>query len=266
MKITLHYVALLLFTYTVSTFATTECVENGVEECGSKPVQKKSKVEKYSIQHSLGPANTFVNRGELEVSTSKKTKKISIKFSSKSYEFSDEERERFNEVVEKNAFYRIRVPVNPSDTDGPWLYASVRGCLLLANEFKESFRFHLDKSGKINSVELQPLGDISACSVDSVVPKKVLVRSKASASLPREAHIAKPEILAQSNLKKSNLPSELQQDLGKGGLSSKGTSEDGKQGEDEAPASFIRKYWYIFVPLFLASMFGGGQQAPEGKK
>lgn len=201
-----------------------ECPAEGAAE-EVKRTSKKSSVLRYPIQHALGSASVndgFVGRGEIEVSVSKKTKKISIKFSQKSYDLSEEEVKAFKHVVQRNGFYRIRVPVDPSSSQGPWLYASVRACLMVEHGFKESFRFHLDKSGRITSIELQPLSDNNKCSEATVnTPQQITIRSKASAALPREAHVAKSEVLAQSSLKKSNIPAELQQDLGSGGLNTK---------------------------------------------
>ena len=207
-----------------------ECPAEGAESETKRTTAKKSSVLRYPIQHALGSsaaADGFVDRGDIEVSVSKKTKKISIKFSQKSYEMSAGEAKAFEELVAEDGFYRIRVPTDISSATGPWLYASVKACLMAKHGFKESFRFHLDKSGKLTSIELQPLGENSACSQGDIsLPKKITIRSKASAALPREAHVAKSEVLAQSSLQKSNIPAELQQHLGSGGLNTKSKCQD----------------------------------------
>uniref|UniRef100_A0A7S3PTA5 ER membrane protein complex subunit 10 n=1 Tax=Aplanochytrium stocchinoi TaxID=215587 RepID=A0A7S3PTA5_9STRA len=220
-------------------------------------------VTTYPIQHSFSYDGQFVDRGKLLVQVMKKSKKISIKFSSKTYEFSSDEMKGMKKLVENNRLYRVRIPLKPDDPSSPWLVASIPACQMLENDFKESFRFHLDKSGTITSFELSSKTPSRECSQGLSFPKSVVLKSKAVASIPKEAHGAPKRggLNDSKGAKVANMPPELQGVIEE----NKPKSKDGKEAEEEAEnQSFVRKYWYLFLPMLLMSVFGGSPEPQAG--
>mmetsp|Transcript_16170 Transcript_16170/g.18314 ORF Transcript_16170/g.18314 Transcript_16170/m.18314 type:complete len:263 (+) Transcript_16170:140-928(+) len=225
-----------------------------VEDCSpkqeNKPAKSAGSVTEYPMEHSLSYDDGFTSRGKLLVQVMKK--KISIKFDSNSRELSKKESSALEKLASEKRFYRVRIPSDPLNPESEWLMASVPACDLALNDFKEYFRFHLDKSGEITSFEVTTKNPSGKCN-DVKFPKTVVLKSKAVASIPKEAHMSpkRGAIKDTKSVKAENLPPEL------AGAVNEAKKQEKKEGESPENQSFIRKYWYIFLPMVLMSFFGG---------
>lgn len=189
----------------------------------------------FQIEHSLD-GDTFVSRGNfLVVATNENA---IIKFD-KPHMMQQKELRQFEQLVSRDGFYRIRVRSIAGDRSSPFALASIKACQLQMARFTEQISFHLDANSHIASIEYSNpyLGECDETNMSRVrLPKKksVKMRSSGVSLLPIEAH-SLPHIV-------------------KGNIFVKSSGIDGKAGKKAEEAakqspSFLRKYWYIFVPM-----------------
>jgi len=209
----------------------------------------------FEIQHAFGSSD-WSKRGHLTFTIDTVKKKIKLKFGSSTHEFAPEEVSAFKRVMSENGFYRVRIQT----LAGEWMMASIPACMLAGNRFREAFRFHTDKTGALLGFDYIPLAQISNCDSSSISSIKLL--SKASASLPKDAHAVPLHAAAATE-------QTLMKTAGKGDVSADPSDEDNTE-EKEAEPGFIRKYWYVFIPLALMSVLapppeeGEQQQQQQG--
>jgi len=153
-------------------------------------------------------------------------------------------------------WYHVKVENN----DGDYVMATVPACQLRRSNWKDEFRVVLPRSkdGQITSLSYTPLvsplapvtcdGDLS--SPDSV--KGMSFQSRVEVELDRPGMTLKtvlPHTKPPPGLTFMAHPSSKKGSAG-GNRAAPGAPEEQQQ------QSFIRKYWYVFLPLFLASFLG----------
>lgn len=216
-------------------------------------------VKELPVQHAFGSA-PWQDRGSLLMSSDGTRKTVSLKFSQVTYEFNDVEREAFDGLLSSDGYYRVRVQTDP---DRPWTTTSIPACLLAASNYNEVFRFHFDKSGALATIDYTPMGQASACTPESFAGRPVKLKSRAKASLPSDAYApgawgpkqavplqgapGSPETAAAQGASSQGQSSQSGAGSGRG--------EAGEEGAEQEQ-SFLRKYWYILLPIGLMSLFG----------
>ena len=132
-----------------------------------------------------------------------------------------------------------------SDDASPWIVASVPACLLAANKFSEVIQLHVAKSGELVGMEyLSPqMANTCPAASDSAIPS--------GATLSTIVVVGVPNIASPVPKAKGAAPGAP---VIKGVDPKAGTEEEGKQSQ-----SFVRKYWYIILPLVLVMSLGGAR-------
>ncbi|GBG24054.1 ER membrane protein complex subunit 10 [Hondaea fermentalgiana] len=218
-------------------------------------------VSSLEVQHAFG-AQDWQERGSIVMSSDTGRKTVSLKFAQVTYEFNDAEREAFDEVLSKDSFYRVRIR---TPDDASWMTTSIPACLLAASNYMEVFRFHFDKSGTLATVDYKPTVSSSACDVSKFVGKPVKLKSRAEASLPTEGYSV-GDWGPKQTVVPPNAPGQPAQPAAASGQD----SQDGEEKPEEQ--HFLRKYWYILLPIAVMSFLSpappeeGGAPAAGGNK
>jgi hypothetical protein len=98
--------------------------------------------------------------------TSKSKRLVSVQVEQS--RLSREDLRSFQKLVDANQLYRVRIQSNVNDPSSPKVMASIPACLLLAANFHEIFRIHVDQHGNIRSLWYQAAA--SRCSPGAAVP------------------------------------------------------------------------------------------------
>jgi len=217
-----------------------------------------SRADELELQHAFG-AGAWGPRGKLTLSVDMEQKKISLKFDSPTYEFGAEELAAFKEQVGNDGFYRVRLR-SSSEEEG-WMVASIPACSLVASRFRENFRFHIDKNGSLLGLDYLPQVNTKDCSTADLGAVKLL--SKASASLPQDALSIPKNTVALTGA--GQVTAAKIASATAAAANGEAPPADEEEGEKEPEQSYIRKYWYILLPVALMIMSGPAEEAaPAG--
>lgn len=210
----------------------------------------------YSLEHSYFQ-DKFNGRGNVIISLSEENK-LKLKFGEKAFEESVSD--SLLSAILNNDPYKVKIKLPGSDN---YLLANVGTCDLASANFQQNLHFHLTKDGEIVSFSVEPFrssverSEIKySCSsinsrklvADNVKTKKtVTFRNKASVSLPKEGFTAPIGVFVK--------PTAEQLSSGDNELfkSAKDKESAGEEVEDQG---FLRKYWYVFLPMMIMSFFG----------
>jgi len=184
----------------------------------------------------------------------------------------DIEESNFQELMVNRKFYRIKaVDVQT----GMEVLTSILPCDIRKANFREKINLVLSSKGDLISLDYKPLISpilaSEACHTlfASKNRNKSFQFETSISYTTSEPAMTIPLILSNTNLAKNAitmLPNEKNRVHGGASGSSSQGENDLFPGENqqEIPKSFLMRYWYIFVPMFLISLFGG--QSPEEEK
>lgn len=212
----------------------------------------------FSIEHSLDGGATFRKRSSFQHNSA--TGEVSL-VTSEGAEMAgmsiiQEEVDAFKGLLSKNAMYTIRIHAQANNCSSAPVYAAIPACELQKSNFKEDLALHLDRDGSLVGLHLtspvvalnRPCDPrkISADKGFSFQTKLRVVEPTTAGVIPVQATGPRPPALANVKIDVEDV------------------SEGAKA---EANQSFLRKYWYIVLPMVLFTLFGGGVEegtAPAG--
>ena len=222
----------------------------------------------YDVEHSFDNGKSFSKRGELEVKLTKKSLSVKGLNEDALGQADIDGLKQLTEGSNGMGFYLLRIKLSENN----YVLTNIRICSLISSKFKEVVKLHVDKSGKIIGLQYSlptsskecPLG-FNKNILNNV--KKVKILSKYVASLPSVPD-AVPDNFVPPNMDPkasggmmgmmSGINSQSNQE-------NKNNDASGKDGEEnKPPESFLRKYWYIFLPLMLMSVLGQPPPPAEG--
>jgi hypothetical protein len=225
----------------------------GAEELEGGELGSRSDV--MDLEHSIGGA-PWAARGSVTLSLDMKKKKVALKFASATTELSAEEARQLRAAVSEEGLaglYRVRARVA-----GGWMVAAQDACSLATSRFRENLRFHIDKTGALLGFDLVAVDRCDAqAAAEACAAASIKLLSKASASIPQDGHAVPKDAVAAATVAQGPPP------IGEDGKPLVQAAPSSDEGDKDKPAEeqqhFLRKYWYVFVPLALMSLFG----APE---
>jgi hypothetical protein len=142
-------------------------------------------------------------------------------------------------LVDDNQLYRVRIQSNVNDPNSPKVMASIPACLLLASNFHELFRIHVDQYGNIRSLWYQVAA--SRCSPGALVPKDSV---QLVTSLSVDMDSKGPRLPVEPVVR---------------------VEKETQEKEAEQP-SFLRKYGlYMAGGMLLLMMLGGDEEKGQGR-
>jgi hypothetical protein len=204
----------------------------------------------YILEHSL-THDEYVRRATVVVSTTPGTDNRVVKFRD-ALEFGKPELQQFKALVDREGVYRIRIQSRPMEaarengksSAAPWIYAAIPACQLQLSKFQEQLTLHMDRFGNLASAEYSnpSYGDCSS--------KELM----ASVRLPKKRAKMRTSAVVLFALEVDQPPTRI-----KGNLFIKGAGIDGKEAERKAKEAaaqpgFLRRYWYIIVPVGIMVM------------
>lgn len=207
------------------------------------------------VEHSFASGAPFTPRGHLEL-TGSSSRLRSVQFS-EALELTSSEVEALKHAITTDGLYRIRVRSSLSNATSPFVMAAVRACDFLRSDFKEELKLLLGKDDTVLSLEYRAPQSIflSDRTCDSTpVGDRVRFTSMAAlaSSSPAQAIPLQPPPMGKP-------PPGVQPILPLG--------PDGKpQGADPKQSqSFLRRYWYIILPVALLLLGGGEPEQQQGQ-
>ncbi|TDH73830.1 hypothetical protein CCR75_001966 [Bremia lactucae] len=207
----------------------------------------------FDLEHQLVAGAEFTPRGIVTIVTSASNPKSVVSFSALP-PLSVDDVEKLNFLLQQDRFYTVRAKADPDDPQSPYVMASVPMCMLAVMRLREDFAFHLSDSGKLVAIEyLTPYVESDVCT-DS------RTRSLEDMHLSPSGTVFKVQ---GGPLPPKNV-------VGMRDRAPQGVkpvkSEENNDEPEEASQSFLRKYWYIILPIIVMSLFGGdGGTAAAGR-
>jgi hypothetical protein len=246
------------------TFASAEISE------GSSPLPVALKT--FQIYHALKP-NIFTPRGTIEISFDGNGSLVSTFQMDESNSLDDEVLKGLDAIVSNNGFYRIKVEDKDS---GAAVIASVPACDVRRANLREQIGLTLGNTGSIISLSYKPLVSPLAAQchelnsfMETKQDKEYKFRTTVNYSTATPG-MAIPSVLPNSNppmgydwIKRSKKSvGDSAENVGEGESSSSDTGFDPGQDTPEQP-SFLRRYWYIILPITLMTFMGTEEPAKE---
>jgi len=194
------------------------------------------------LEHSLSP-DAWDARGSVSVNIDAKKKKLAMAFSTITTALTSEQVNRFSKTLGAGGFYKLRIRKNSND---PWMIAAIPSCLLVATNFREKLRFHFEKSGTLagfDFVHHERSQDVVCTEKDFTAPHSIVIHSQGTVSMPEKAqsiplNVAPGSATAGQQSTSQGIPGDV-------------TSEQDDKAQPEPEQGFLRKYWYMFVPIIL---------------
>lgn len=235
---------------------------------------KSSLLKTFHVSHSMQP-NVFSPRGVIEILLDNQGNLVSS-FQSFANVLPREELEGLDALVANGGYYKVRV--QEGEVEGALsVLASVSGCDVKRSNFREEFGLTLGNTGSIISLSYKPLVSPLAPPCHELKPfvtettdnneKEYKFKTKVSLSIATPG-IAIPAVLPNTRppigydwIKRSQKSSSTET----GGDSTRREGEGGSGAtfdplQDEKPEhpSFLRRYWYIILPVAIMTFM-----APE---
>lgn len=234
------------------------CQENSNDSDNSKNNKNKNSEGNgasstdFQIQHSVNPASPFVDRGTIDVEISKLSKKIITRVKSRD-ELTMEETKDILEQALTDGYYRIRIQAKAGDDEGGYVTASIPACALVIGGFREQLYLHLDFNGNLLGVEYRtPLTKAYKCK-EKHLRKKISKLGEDSIKLSTSATSAMPRKAFQVPVVLKGPPAPPPP--GMEHLKKKDPAAENKP-ENQ---SFLRRYWYIILPMVFILLTSGGK-------
>ncbi|TYZ68684.1 hypothetical protein PybrP1_012432 [[Pythium] brassicae (nom. inval.)] len=184
------------------------------------------------LEHNIpSAAGAFSPRGKVEIVLSASLPKPKVTFVDLPA-FSSDDIRHLEQLLAADRHYSVRARSDPSDPTSPYVMASIPMCMLAGTRMRENFAFHLSDDGKLRDMKSVKFGAFGS-----------VFKAQSGPSPPK-----------QIAAKKERAP--------KGVKPIKAEDEPAEEAESQ---SFLRKYWYVVLPLVLFSLFGsdGGSAAPS---
>jgi hypothetical protein len=170
-----------------------------------------------------------------------------------------------------NSLYKIRVSTSPQPDgreNNTFVQTSVPLCSIMQSNFRDEMELTLSPTGSVLSVSYKPLVSPLAPSCEEVVkimeedPKERSFQSRATVQIGKEG-IAIPLLVQSKPVMGYNWLKQVRKEGSSVGADGENRvdgaafvdptrAEEGTQNQ-----SFLRKYWYIILPITLMSMLGG---------
>jgi hypothetical protein len=208
--------------------------------------------ENFQIQHSVNPTQPFVNRGNIDVEISKLSKKVITRVKSRDA-LTLEETQNIVELALSNGYYRIRIQAKAGNSEAGYVTASIPACALIIGGFREQLYLHLDFNSNLLGVEYRtPLTNAYKCNKKQLRKKitklggdAIVLSTSATAAMPRKAFQVPVVLKGPPAPPPPGLEHLLKKD-----------PADANKPENQ---SFLRRYWYIILPLVFILLSGGGK-------
>ncbi|KAG3007294.1 hypothetical protein JG687_00012130 [Phytophthora cactorum] len=204
---------------------------------------------KFELEHQLVAGAPFTPRGVVEIVASGSSPKPKVSFSALPA-LSADDVEKLETLLRQDRQYTVRAKADPADPESPYVTTSVPMCMLAAMRLREDFAFHLSDSGRLVAIEyLTPYLEKDACAEFQARrlkdgrfgPFGTVLKTQTGPSPPKNIVVKRDR--APQGVKPVK-------------------SEDGNDEPEEENQSFLRKYWYIILPIVVMSLFGGDGGAP----
>ncbi|DBA01964.1 TPA: hypothetical protein N0F65_006697 [Lagenidium giganteum] len=234
----------------------------------------------FEIEHNvpLAGAGGFSQRGKVEIVYSANAVKPKVSFVGLPA-LSGEQIAHMEGLLRKNKHYTIRARSDPADPSSPYVMTSIPMCVLAGTRLREDVTFHLSATGKLLAMEyLTPYVTASSCAEYQKVCMHALwiMATLGDLCVRHDLQRDLKTVKFSSNgnaIKAQNGPTPPKQITVKKDRAPQGVqpikTEDDKSAEENQ--SFLRKYWYIILPIVLFSVFGtepapapGAPGAPGG--
>ncbi|KAL7998247.1 hypothetical protein Plhal703r1_c30g0119681 [Plasmopara halstedii] len=204
----------------------------------------------FELEHQLVEGAPFTPRGVVEIVTGASTPpQPKVSFSALPT-LSLEDMEKFKMLLEHEKLYTVRAKADPTDPASPYVMTSVPPCMLAAMNLREDFAFHLSDSGKLLSMEyLTPYLDEYKCAGFQTPSFEDMRFGPFGTVFKSQAGSMPPDNLV---VKRDRAPQ---------GVELVKTADNKEEAEEESQ-SFLRKYWYIILPIVVLSLFGGDGGSP----
>ncbi|KAL4088276.1 hypothetical protein PRIC1_012700 [Phytophthora ramorum] len=203
---------------------------------------------KFDLEHRLAVDAPFVPRGIVEIVATASSPKPKISFSGLPT-LSGDDVEKLETLLRQGRHYTVRAKADPADPDSHYVMTSVPMCMLAAMRLREDFAFHLSDSGKLVAIEyLTPYLDQETCVEYQTRSLKDVRFGPLGTVLKAQTGPSPPKSIV---VKRDRAPQGVKPVK----------SEDGNDEPEEESQSFLRKYWYIILPIVVMSLFGGDSGA-----
>mmetsp|Transcript_4184 Transcript_4184/g.4746 ORF Transcript_4184/g.4746 Transcript_4184/m.4746 type:complete len:325 (-) Transcript_4184:169-1143(-) len=248
----------------------------------------------FKIYHSLGETKPFVSRGTIRLSTTsssdsskKESTSTTANTSTSSGIVATIEHESdcltnisqdMDDLISNNGFYRIKIVDN--DDESKSVLASVPGCEVRRANFREEIALSIGQTGSLLSLSYIPLVSPLAPKCDELPPltsieneNELSFTSTISYSTSTPG-MALPKILPKSRPFVGVQPirvsksSNTNQQGGEGESTSndqqgrKGFMDDDEKAQKAENQSFLRKYWYVILPVAIMTFTGSPEEPP----
>lgn len=206
-------------------------------------IQMDSKLKSmtYELEHNLGVDGSYTPRNSLVVDLIPRLPRVQVM----EYRISLKEKKAFNKIQEQNGLYSFRTRPCP---DCSHVIASIPACLVAQTQFQYDLLLHLDQSGALVALEHRIPSQFHdmVCTMSRSMEQRDMLSDKMTFKItgrvietqkgPSILHIDGAKIPVPAGMKAVKTPGEV---------------------STEEQPSFLRKYWYIILPLVLVTVFTG---------
>ena len=205
----------------------------------------------FPLEHSTDGGATYSSRGVVNVAFTRPSGVVRVENAALASSFDEE----FGALVRGGGFYHVRVRQEVGDERSAPIVAVAKACALANSDFEDVFTLHLDEAkGRVLGLDYAAADEFNACgdASEAVVSSGAGFRSSGSVSFA--------ERIVPLPMKNANLMPPPGAKKAVGGKGGKG----GEGGKAEAQPGFLRKYWYIILPVFVMMMLNPGEAPAEG--
>lgn len=157
-------------------------------------------------------------------------------------ELSGEQVSQLQQLMDRDALYRVRIQSNVNDKNSPKVMASIPACMLVMSNFHEIFRVHVDQYGHIRGLWYQTMATSCSTSMPKLSAQPVQLVTSVSVDMEGKG----PKLAVEPAQKVAEKE-----------------GEGGKPGQENQ--SFFQKYWmYMLGGIVLVSMLGGEDDRKGG--
>jgi len=197
------------------------------------------------LEHAVSAGGAFTPRSKVTVVWGGADGKTSVLEVDKSGLHDEASTTGFRDLIKKNDMYRIRVRANSSDASSSYVSTAIPACELQKSGFKEDLSIYLsvnhDVVGLAYSspvIALPRPCDESKILLPTVFHSRIKIADgEAAMVIPMQAQGPKPQIMGSVDL---------------GPYMDENGKMHGEKGQKAAEQqSFLRRYWYLVVPLVL---------------
>lgn len=198
----------------------------------------------FQLEHCLGLDGVFEPRGSIEVVISSLTRQASVKFVENSV-WDQKSIDKLQGLADSGSFYQVRVRSNLDDPAAPYVMGSTPAEDIVAASRLDYLGVHVDHDGNVMALDYRARLSPSRRSKKTTTTTLEAFAATEARSIPVGA-VSAPV----------------------GGPDGNALPAVGADGMPEAPApveqSFLRKYWYIILPMVLMMLMGGEPPAEGG--